>query len=1381
MSRGIRGCWVQRLLVVFTVWCLLAGGLAVPVGAQSEESLPVPLVPSVDVVEGLVAGQVDGAVGSGSDGFVGVRTELGLPPLDGSLDEDLGRLDESGGHGPVSGQVGVPGPVVEVFGGGFLGAPVPVEAKEGPAPEGFGGLAMCAGGYVCGSAQLLPGPTGLSCSVTASVIVFSWNRVSGADNYTAKLQLAVAGSAQTVRTTSSSLVVFGGLSSSTTYYIGVHSNVGGVAQYYSGVYCTTAVGPPSCGVVSGSGVKLYWGADSRVHSWFVGRATTGSQYTDGRSLTGSVLSTVFTGLEANASYTFFFWWRASPTSAWNRVYPSRVCETTAPPAAPAVVCSATASTIAVSWGRVRGAVRYRVSRGGGWAVASGLSHTFSNLSEATVYSVRVQGGNAAGWGQTGTATCTTLASTLPAPTGLGCEATLAQIRLSWDEVAGADGYSAKIQLAEPGSAQTEVSTASTAATFTGLAASTKYWVSVLAVKNNKPQNFAGVYCTTLAGIAAPVLSCTATSNSVTVSWGAVTGASKYRARAGGRDWTGDLTAVVHTFIGLASGTTHTITVQSGGPGGWGTAATVRCVTASAGVSCDDTTSNSVVLEWDDRAEAEYWYAAISRGTGYVGPRFHERQIDGQTSTTFTGLDKATRYVMLLWWYDGSAWHKTVPPPECHTKHLDTPGIDDSVTTGGSTLTIRWGPVEGAQRYQVQISPAGTSGAVGASVDGGWETVVSTGESHTFTGLAPGTRYTVQLRAVDARGNPSAAATEDRRTSRARCQAVTSSSVTLAWDDPGDGYQWRIRRITGVNQYTDSRTVAKGASTQTTFTGLAAQTRYWFAVDRRMASSDQWEAHTPFPHCHTSPNSPVLAPCPQAADVDGTIRWMSNGAYLYRVTLDRTQTNPAWVITNSTAHTFTGLPEGKTYNIAVQARNPQGWSSSSTCSMTTLPPIADSQVTKTGAYYFTEGTVKGVLYAAGQAIASRNGSTSTEQVVCGNPQTTVTKIQLAAIMLSIPPNEAYSANSRSTVPSPMALSRWDNLGQFTQTHVYTVGGAEMEETKSLNIRLYSHMKKEEDVRAHWSPGVGLWQIDLFESAINMNHAERTDITKGGVEVAKFLLQEHCRKTTNDQGLKSTLNNRWHGCYPFARDEQGNLIKDPNNNTQYLRIPDVCYDIYSRDRDKIYETSSSGDKLNIRVEEQDSEGSALDQVDGGIVARQCRWSSNSIPMPCYIYDTGNPQGGILNDHMNGSESGMTPYPSAFISFTDSATNIKYAVWPAQWPSSSNFLQWPKETVSSAKSIYRAVMPNEYVRCSPGRDVTPESSNSAVAAADCAEEIYKPFGAKVTNSDFDNGKHIVEGWFDDIVLFGNGQSHKLQLQNCGTIPRSQIPHILCWWEDI
>lgn len=1369
------------------VWLLVSVGVGVPVGAQSSEGFPVPSEPPLGVGGGLVAGQVDGVLGGGEDGFAEVEAEPGSPPLDGPLDEDLGRLDESGMPGPVSGQDGEPGPVADVFGGGFLEAPVEVEAVEGPAPEGFGGLAMCAGRSVCGSAQILPGPTGLSCSVTASVIVFSWNAVTGADNYTAKLQLASGVGGQTVRTTSGTTAVYAGLSSSTRYYIGVHSNVGGVAQYYSGVYCTTAVGPPVCGAVSASGVQLYWRADSRVHQWYVGRATVGNQYVDGRALAGSVLSTVFTGLAANVDYTFFFWWRASPTGVWNQVHPSTVCTTAAPPAAPVVSCTATASTITASWESVRGASRYRVSRGSGWASASGLSHVFSNLAESTAYSVRVQGWNSAGWGQTGTASCTTPASVLPAPTGLECEASPTQIRFSWDAVVGADGYSAKIQLAVPNSAQTQMRTTSTTVVFGGLAASTRYWVSVLAVKGGKAQHFAGVYCTTLADIAAPALSCTATSNSVSASWPKVTGATKYRARIGGGAWTDDIepapdaASVVRVFAGLAAGTMHTVTVQSGGEKGWGQAATVRCVTSAAGVDCDQTTSDSVVLQWAPIDEAQYWYAAIWTGSSWA----NYRTVYEENTTEFTGLAKGTAYEIHLWWYGkDEKWHKVNPASRCYTKHLDTPVLA-GYTTGGNTLTIQWQPVDGAEIYLARVSPAGSSGASGASGGGEWEIVVSAGNSHTFTDLKPGMQYTVQLRAgtiakaKEASDNgveykpESGDATDDHTTSTVECKAHTTSTIDIEWDDPNGDYQWRIARTlidqNGNFQYLGTKTFAKG-TTGATLTGLQPNTIHWITVWKSADSGQRWQVLGHVPHCQTAPADLEFSQCPQTADTDGTVRWTPNGAAYYRIARDRKHTDPEWIATNATSHTFTGLAEETTYEVAVQAWTPMGWTTSATCDIKTLPKIPDGFISNDGIYYFTEGTIKGVAYAAKTAI---DQYIKTPTNMWNSCQTTIDEKKLAAIMLMLPSHELNDGQHRSRAPSPMTLSRWDNLNWQMQTHTYMENGEVKKKTRSLNERLFSHMDTAGYLRAHWSPGVGLWQLDPWDITKQLNHAQRADIREGGLRVASYLLGEHCKLSADDAGIKKAIK-MWSAC------------DTPSENEK-------CYKTYIGDPDSIYQSVN----LNIRSVDTAS------QVEGGIQQRTCRWKSSQLTMPCFLYDLEAAEGYpsdyeyIISKSADSSDSqqvkedeidwtaSATPVPMAFLSFTDTLTNTRFAVWPREWPRSNSYQYWPSDTVSSDKTIYRSVIQNDVVRCSPGRDVSPESKDPRIAAMDCAEELYKPFGEKIENRSFMNGNTIVEGWYDDSVPFRDGGTaedrHKLQVEHCDTFRFFGQSVVFCDWVGV
>ena len=1195
--------------------------------------------------------------------------------------------------------------------------------------------------------------------------------------YTAKLQLAVAGSRQTVRSASGTSVVFSGLVSSTRYYIGVHSNVGGVAQYYSGVYCTTAVGPPWCGAVSASGVQLRWRSDSRVHQWYAARATAGSRYVDGRLLAGSALSTVFTGLAANVSYTFFFWWRASATSAWIQVHPSAVCATAAPPGAPVVSCAATASTVSVSWGAARGAVRYRVSRGSGWAASSGRSHVFSNLAASTAYAVRVQGWNTAGWGQTGTAACTTLASVLPAPAGLECEATSGEIRFSWDPVTGADSYTAKIQLAKPGSAQTQKATGSTTVAFTGLAASTRYWVSVLAVKNGSPQRFAGVYCTTLADIAAPSLSCRATSDKVTVTWPAVKGASKYRARVNSGAWSGGFTAASRVFSGLTAGKVYTVTVQSGGAKGWGNAANVRCVTAAAGVDCDDTTSVSVVVEWDPVDGARRWFAAISVGNRRIGAK----SVSQGNTAEFTGLAKATRYVVSLWWLgDGGKWNKVSPSPECWTKHLDTPKVTGH-TTGGNTLTIQWAPVEGAQLYQARISAAGTSGAVGAS-GGGWETVLYAGTSHTFTGLEPGTQYTVELRAgtftkvSEASVHGTAYQPESGQTSRTpttstvECKANTAATIDVEWKDPRSEYQWRVARTVidqnGNIQHLSPQTFAKG-TTEAKLAGLEPNTFHWISVWNRADSQQSWQPIEPAPHCYTSPSDLAIRQCPQTADTDGTVRWTPNGATYYRITRNRNQAKPRWTTTNTTSHTFTGLAEDTTCKIGVQAWTPKGWTTSATCNMTTLPPIPNRLITGTGKYFFTEGTVKGVLYAAETAITNYSNSPSNTWATC---KATIDKIKLAAIMLMIPVHELMEGESQSYAPSPMTLSRWDHLGRQKQMHTATVGGVEVKQEESINVRMFSHMETNGYPNAHWSPGVGLWQLDPWEDTKRFNHAERADIRIGGVEVGEYLLEMHCKNTSDYGGLEVALD-IWSAC---------------KSDTSF----DQCLMTYIGQPTSIYQ----GGKLNIHLL------NSMGQVEGGIRERSCRWNLNKSEFKCYLYDlaiaeanpsdynytiykvTETSDGETIQTEEVDWTLSATPVSMAFISFTDPITETRFAVWSKDWPASNSYQYWPSNVVSKDKSIYRAVVQNEVVRCSPGRDTSPESKNPKLAAIDCAEEMYKPFGDKIENHNFSNGSTIIEGWYDNSVPYRNGGTgddrHRLQVEHCEDFVLFSNPIVICKW---
>ena len=854
---------LRRLVALAVVFCVVTAGLVVPVGAQSTESSTTPPSPPDFAAGGLIAGLQRGVESDEqSDEFIVVPVEQGPPPVDGPHSEEFGRLDasETDNTAMEENEERDPAPIARRRWFHFPSGPV--YGKWESAPEGFEGIAPCGEGYPCGQSQLLPPPHGLACWATSTEIALTWNQVAEADDYTARFQVAVAGERQTAKTTDSTWVVFSGLSPSTRYFTGVHSNRNGVDQYYSGVYCTTAVGSPICGAVSANGIELRWRADERVHRWYVARATTADQFVGGRSLAGSELSAVFRGLEEDATYKFYFWWQGSPGGRWTQVHPSTACTTMAPPPRPSISCAAAVSSITVTWESLEKAASYRVSRGSGWASPSGLSHTFSNLIASTTYSVRVQGGNSAGWGDSGEARCTTAPATLPALAGLSCSTTSTAIKFAWNAVEEADSYVADIQLAKPESPQTKEVTTSDSAVFAGLMPATKYWVTVLAVENGSSQQSTGVYCSTLASTPPPSVTCVAMSSSIAVYWKNVAGVSKYRAKLDNGAWTPDVEGTNYEFAALASGTLYKITVQSGNIGGWGRGSAVECATAAAGVGCGEATDSSVVLEWEARPDARHWYAARVDG-GYVDGRM----ISGQQSTEFTGLAKGTRYVLLLWWHDGDGWHPITPSPECYTNFFATPIITDS-STGGTTLTIHWQPVEGAEVYEARIWPSrppGESegdwpsrppGPLGFYEFGDWELVISTGTFHTFYGLTPGTEYWVEVRARRWDMNPLIweATDPDYKPPEIQCEAATATSITISWSDSDGHYHWQTMLVAGINQVTEVEHFAKGGATTAEFTGLQSDTKYWVVIWRRAESSNPWEPYASVPYCHTTPAS-----------------------------------------------------------------------------------------------------------------------------------------------------------------------------------------------------------------------------------------------------------------------------------------------------------------------------------------------------------------------------------------------------------------------------------------------------------------------------------------------------------------------------------------------
>jgi hypothetical protein len=193
------------------------------------------------------------------------------------------------------------------------------------------------------------------------------------------------------------------------------------------------------------------------------------------------------------------------------LYPPSASPTVQPPAAPAQLTAAPASSdpatrLAVSWTASTGAEGYRLERsadGQSFAeiaqVGGGtLSYTNTGLASSTTYFYRVRAFNSAGSsGYSSVASGTTQAAPAPspspspsptapaAPTGLtvvpGAAAPSSSLTVSWAASAGADGY--RIERSQNGKSYSQVAQVGGSVlsfTNTGLAASTTYYYRVRA-------------------------------------------------------------------------------------------------------------------------------------------------------------------------------------------------------------------------------------------------------------------------------------------------------------------------------------------------------------------------------------------------------------------------------------------------------------------------------------------------------------------------------------------------------------------------------------------------------------------------------------------------------------------------------------------------------------------------------------------------------------------------------------------------------------------------------------------------------------------------------------------------------------------------------------
>ena len=232
----------------------------------------------------------------------------------------------------------------------------------------------------------------------------------------------------------------------------------------------------------------------------------------------------------------------------------------------------TTKGITIKWGKVNGAAKYRVfyKTTGGWkklADTNANSYTWTGAKSGKTYAFMVRCVSADGTKFTSAYDATGKFITYIATPKLSSVSNTATgITIKWGKVTGAEKY--RVFYKTTGSWKKLIDTTSTSYIWTKAKSGTKYAFTVRCI-NSKGTSYTSAYDTTgksITYLAAPkVSSVTATSKGITVKWGKVTGAAKYRVyykTTGGWKKLTETKSTSYTWTKGKKGVKYTFTVCS---------------------------------------------------------------------------------------------------------------------------------------------------------------------------------------------------------------------------------------------------------------------------------------------------------------------------------------------------------------------------------------------------------------------------------------------------------------------------------------------------------------------------------------------------------------------------------------------------------------------------------------------------------------------------------------------------------------------------------------------------------------------------------------------------------------------------------------------------
>ena len=519
-------------------------------------------------------------------------------------------------------------------------------------------------------------------SSASDSISVSWKSVSGAEYYNIYRATSLNGTKTKIASNITALTYTDKtVESGNTYYYYITAYDKGFAKesdYSSPLYTTVSAAEPvpPANVTATAGdnsVKISWSAVSGATKYRV-QKTTGSSW----STIVYPTATSYTDTDVTNGTTYKYRVLAYVNGAWSEA--SSAVSATPFSTTPQNLKTISGDGIAtIIWDAVNGATKYRVQRLNGttWTTIkypTTTSYTDTGLTNGTTYRYRVLAYVNGAWSNPSSAVSARPAVVDKTPKNVKAVAGDGKVTVSWSSVSGATKY--RLQRTTGSSWTTIVYPTATSYTDTSVTNGTAYKYRVLAYVNGAWSNPSAVVSATpvTADTTPKNVKATASDGKVTISWSAVSGATKYRLqRTTGSSWSTIVypTATSYTDTGVTNGTTYKYRVLAYVNGAWGTPSSAVSAIPTSAVPQNVSVINGdgkVTISWSNVSGATKYRLQRTTGSSWSTIVY-----PSATSYTDTSVTNGTTYKYRVLAYVNGAW--------------STPS--DYATATPDEKTIRW--------------------------------------------------------------------------------------------------------------------------------------------------------------------------------------------------------------------------------------------------------------------------------------------------------------------------------------------------------------------------------------------------------------------------------------------------------------------------------------------------------------------------------------------------------------------------------------------------------------------------------------------------------------------------------------------------------------------